>query len=67
MMPFAPNPAPVAQTVQQECMLSIKQTFDQLLAALKPDHPTTPPAATPARAPINKLAQHRAYTFTGTD
>ncbi|KAK8600521.1 hypothetical protein V6N12_050374 [Hibiscus sabdariffa] len=53
--------------VQLECMLILKEMFDHLLATLKQEHPVAPPAATPARAPIDKLAQHRAYTFTSTD
>ncbi|KAK8689856.1 hypothetical protein V6N13_088566 [Hibiscus sabdariffa] len=59
--------APTAQMVQQECMLSMKEMFNHLLATLKQEHPIAPPAATPDRAPIDKLAQHRAYTFTGTE
>ncbi|KAK8686163.1 hypothetical protein V6N13_125190 [Hibiscus sabdariffa] len=39
--------------------------FDQLVSNLKQDHPVAQVAA-PSRAPIDKLAQHRAYTFAGT-
>ncbi|KAK8593760.1 hypothetical protein V6N12_045834 [Hibiscus sabdariffa] len=50
----------------QECMLNMKEIFDHLFATLKKEHPVAPPAASPTRAPIGKLAQHRAYTFTCT-
>ncbi|KAK8600670.1 hypothetical protein V6N12_050523 [Hibiscus sabdariffa] len=39
--------------------------FDQLVANLKQDQPVAQAVAAPSRAPIEKLSQHRAYTFAG--
>ncbi|KAK8670029.1 hypothetical protein V6N13_104795 [Hibiscus sabdariffa] len=57
----APN-APNAQNPQVECLLSVKELFDQLVTTIKRDQPV----ATPSRAPIDQLSQHRAYTFADT-
>ncbi|KAK8715770.1 hypothetical protein V6N13_043096 [Hibiscus sabdariffa] len=46
----------------RECLLSMKEMFDQLVSNLKQEHPVAQ-AAAPSRAPIDKLAQHRAYIF----
>ncbi|KAL4303180.1 hypothetical protein GQ457_10G011800 [Hibiscus cannabinus] len=54
------------QAMQRECLLGMKEMFNQLVTNLKQDPPTTPVAAAPNRAPIEKLAQHRAYTFAGS-
>ncbi|KAL4274096.1 hypothetical protein GQ457_13G014580 [Hibiscus cannabinus] len=51
-----------AQNPQVECLLSVKELFDQLVTTIKRDQPV----ATSSRAPINKLSEHRAYTFAGT-
>ncbi|KAK8679983.1 hypothetical protein V6N13_108938 [Hibiscus sabdariffa] len=40
--------------------------FDQLVSNLKQDQPVAQTVAAPSRAPIEKLSQHRAYTFVGT-
>ncbi|KAK8578798.1 hypothetical protein V6N12_069142 [Hibiscus sabdariffa] len=40
--------------------------FDQLVSNLKQEQPVAQVAAAPSRAPIVKLAQHRACTFAGT-
>ncbi|KAK9043210.1 hypothetical protein V6N11_071557 [Hibiscus sabdariffa] len=40
--------------------------FDQLVSNLIQEHPVVQAVAAPSRAPIDKLAQHRAYTFAGT-
>ncbi|KAK8665470.1 hypothetical protein V6N13_005637 [Hibiscus sabdariffa] len=65
--PRAAPEAPNAQNTQVECLLSMKEMFDQLVTTLRREHPAAPPVATPSRAPIDKLAQHRASTFTGVD
>ncbi|KAL4340738.1 hypothetical protein GQ457_08G035780 [Hibiscus cannabinus] len=57
----AQNP-PDVQTVQRECLMSVKEMFDQLVSNLKQEQPATPIIAAPSRAPIEKLSQHRAYT-----
>ncbi|KAL4297306.1 hypothetical protein GQ457_12G015090 [Hibiscus cannabinus] len=40
--------------------------FDQLVLNLKQDRPVAQVVAAPSRAPIEKLSQHRGYTFAGT-
>ncbi|KAL4308770.1 hypothetical protein GQ457_01G021690 [Hibiscus cannabinus] len=40
--------------------------FDHLVSNLKQDRPFAQVVAAPNRAPIEKLSQHRAYTFAGT-
>ncbi|KAL4346724.1 hypothetical protein GQ457_17G010900 [Hibiscus cannabinus] len=60
-----PNPFDV-QNVQRECLLSMKEMFDKLVSNLKQDRPVAQAVVAPNRAPIEKLSQHRAYTFTGT-
>ncbi|KAK9017534.1 hypothetical protein V6N11_080013 [Hibiscus sabdariffa] len=40
--------------------------FDQLVSKLKQDQPVAQAVAAPSRVPIEKLSQHRAYTFAGT-
>ncbi|KAK8616628.1 hypothetical protein V6N13_116598 [Hibiscus sabdariffa] len=62
----APHNPPDVQTVQTECLLSMKEMFDQLVSNLKQEQPVAQVAATPSRAPIEKLAQNQAYTFAGT-
>ncbi|KAK8694826.1 hypothetical protein V6N13_072370 [Hibiscus sabdariffa] len=57
----APN-FPNAQNLQVECLLSVKELFDQLVTTIKRDQPV----AISSRAPINKLLEYRAYTFAGT-
>ncbi|KAL4319326.1 hypothetical protein GQ457_18G010190 [Hibiscus cannabinus] len=57
----APN-VPIAQNPQVECLLSVKELFDQLVTTIKWDQPV----ATPSRAPIDQVSQHRAYIFAGT-
>ncbi|KAL4319568.1 hypothetical protein GQ457_18G013180 [Hibiscus cannabinus] len=57
----APNVLNV-QNPQVECLLTVKELFDQLVTTIKRDQPV----ATPSRAPINKLSEHRAYIFVGT-
>ncbi|KAK8555336.1 hypothetical protein V6N13_037310 [Hibiscus sabdariffa] len=57
----APN-VPNAQNPQVECLLSVKELFDQLVTTIKRDQPV----ATPSRARIDQLSQHRAYTFVVT-
>ncbi|KAK8519605.1 hypothetical protein V6N12_025638 [Hibiscus sabdariffa] len=59
------NP-PKIQVVQRECLVSMKEMFDQLVSNLKQDHPIAQVTAAPSRAPIDKLAQHQAYTFVAT-
>ncbi|KAL4377980.1 hypothetical protein GQ457_02G027020 [Hibiscus cannabinus] len=60
-----PNP-PDVQNVQRDCLLGMKEMFDQLLTNLKQDRPVAQVLAAPSRAPIEKLSQHRGYTFAGT-
>ncbi|KAL4387579.1 hypothetical protein GQ457_09G000020 [Hibiscus cannabinus] len=60
-----PNPFDV-QNVQRECLLSKKEMFDQLVSNLKQDRHVAQAVAAPNRAPLEKLSQHRAYTFAGT-
>ncbi|GMI67673.1 hypothetical protein HRI_000436600 [Hibiscus trionum] len=55
---------PTVQSAQRECLLSMKEMFDQLVMNIRREQPT-PVVATPSRAPIDKLAQHQATTFTG--
>ncbi|KAK8696492.1 hypothetical protein V6N13_001626 [Hibiscus sabdariffa] len=62
----APQNPPDVQAVQRECLMSMKEMFDQLVSNLKQDQPVAQEVATPSRAPIEKLSQHRAYTFVGT-
>ncbi|KAK8694914.1 hypothetical protein V6N13_072458 [Hibiscus sabdariffa] len=62
----APQNPPNVQTVQRECLMSMKEMFDQFVLNLKQDQSTAQVVAVPSRAPIEKLSQHRAYTFTGT-
>ncbi|KAK8652034.1 hypothetical protein V6N13_141604 [Hibiscus sabdariffa] len=62
----APQNPPDVQTVQRECLLSIKEMFDQLASNLKQEQPVAQVVAAPSRAPIEKLSQHRAYSFAGT-
>ncbi|KAL4289748.1 hypothetical protein GQ457_14G019760 [Hibiscus cannabinus] len=59
------NP-PDVQTVQRECLMSMKEMFDQLVSNLKQEQPVAQIVIAPSRAPIEKLSQHRAYTFVGT-
>ncbi|KAL4362854.1 hypothetical protein GQ457_04G023190 [Hibiscus cannabinus] len=59
------NP-PDVQTVQRECLMSMKEMFDQLVPNLKLEQPAAQIVPAPSRAPIEKLSQHRAYTFAGT-
>ncbi|KAL4368631.1 hypothetical protein GQ457_05G017770 [Hibiscus cannabinus] len=40
--------------------------FDQLVSNLKQEQPAAQIIVAPSRAPIEKLSQHRAYTFAGT-
>ncbi|KAL4367740.1 hypothetical protein GQ457_05G026500 [Hibiscus cannabinus] len=65
--PQAQQNPPLIQAVQRECLMSMKQMIDQLVSNLKQDHTVAQVVDTPSRAPIDKLAQHRAYTFAGTD
>ncbi|KAL4348766.1 hypothetical protein GQ457_17G010490 [Hibiscus cannabinus] len=51
-----------AQNPQVECLLSVKELFDNIVTTIKRDQPV----ATPSQAPIDKLSEHRAYTFAGT-
>ncbi|KAK8512377.1 hypothetical protein V6N12_037377 [Hibiscus sabdariffa] len=62
----APQNPPDVQTVQKECLMSMKEMFYQLVSSLKQDRPVAQVVAAPSRAPIEKLSQHRAYTFAGT-
>ncbi|KAK9033101.1 hypothetical protein V6N11_018139 [Hibiscus sabdariffa] len=62
----APQNLPDVQTVQRECLMSMKEMFDQFVSNLKHDQPVAQVVAAPSRAPIEKLSQHRAYTFAGT-
>ncbi|KAK8990753.1 hypothetical protein V6N11_028714 [Hibiscus sabdariffa] len=62
----APLNPPDVQNVQMECLLSMKEMFDQLVTNLKQDRPVVQAVAVPSRAPIEKLSQHRGYTFAGT-
>ncbi|KAK8999909.1 hypothetical protein V6N11_082047 [Hibiscus sabdariffa] len=62
----APQNPPDVQTVQWECFMSMIEMFDQLVSNLKQDQPVAQEVATPSRAPIEKLSQHRAYAFDGT-
>ncbi|KAK8582358.1 hypothetical protein V6N13_032112 [Hibiscus sabdariffa] len=62
----APLNPPDVQTVQRECLLSMKEMFDQLVSNLKQDQLVVQAVTAPSRAPIEKLSQHRAYTFAGT-
>ncbi|KAK9045727.1 hypothetical protein V6N11_051635 [Hibiscus sabdariffa] len=59
------NPFDV-QNVGRECLLSMKEMFNQLVSNLKQDRPVAQTVVTPNRVPIEKLSQHRAYTFAGT-
>ncbi|KAL4273322.1 hypothetical protein GQ457_13G016100 [Hibiscus cannabinus] len=59
------NPFDV-QTIQRECLLSMKEMFDQFSMNLKQGQPVVQVVASPSRAPIDKLAQHRGYPFAGT-
>ncbi|KAK9002799.1 hypothetical protein V6N11_060379 [Hibiscus sabdariffa] len=59
------NPSEI-QVVKRECLLSMKEMFDQLVSNLKQEHLVAQATAAPSKAPIDKLAQHRAYTFAGT-
>ncbi|KAL4364176.1 hypothetical protein GQ457_04G021800 [Hibiscus cannabinus] len=59
-----PNP-PDVQNVQRECLLSMKEMFDQLVSNLKQDRPVAQLVAAPSRAPIEKRSQHQGYTFAG--
>ncbi|KAK9033559.1 hypothetical protein V6N11_049746 [Hibiscus sabdariffa] len=62
----APLNPPDVQTIQRECLLSMKEMFDQLVSNLKQDQAVVQAVTAPSRAPIEKLSQHRAYTFAGT-
>ncbi|KAL4313013.1 hypothetical protein GQ457_01G017930 [Hibiscus cannabinus] len=56
-----------AQNPQVECLLNMKEMFDQLVTTLKREPLVASPIVALSRAPIDKLAQHRASTFMGTD
>ncbi|KAK8628793.1 hypothetical protein V6N13_009376 [Hibiscus sabdariffa] len=43
-----------------------RQAESQLVTNLKQDRPVAQVVAAPSKAPIEKLSQHRAYTFAGT-
>ncbi|KAK8528243.1 hypothetical protein V6N12_074777 [Hibiscus sabdariffa] len=62
----APQNFPEVQAVQRECLLSMKGMFDQLISNLRQEHPMVQVVVVPNQAPIEKLSQHRGYTFTGT-
>ncbi|KAL4285522.1 hypothetical protein GQ457_16G022350 [Hibiscus cannabinus] len=62
-----PTAAPNAQNPQVECLLSLTEMIDQSVTTLKQEHLVVPTVATPSQASIDKLAQHRAFTFTGVD
>ncbi|GMI83795.1 hypothetical protein HRI_002048800 [Hibiscus trionum] len=62
-----PPENPMVQSAQRECLLSMKEMFNQLLSILKQEQPTASVTVAPSRAPIDKLSQHRAYTFAGTN
>ncbi|GMI84444.1 hypothetical protein HRI_002113700 [Hibiscus trionum] len=62
-----PPENPMVQSAQKECLLSMKEMFNQLLTNLKQEQPAVSVSTAPSRAPIDKLSQHRAYTFTGAN
>ncbi|KAL4385073.1 hypothetical protein GQ457_15G014700 [Hibiscus cannabinus] len=49
-----------------ECLLSMKEMFDQIVSNLKQDRPDAQVVAAPSRAPIENLSQQRGYTFVRT-
>ncbi|KAL4339905.1 hypothetical protein GQ457_08G028070 [Hibiscus cannabinus] len=59
------NP-PDVQTIQRECLLSMKEMFDQFVKNIKLGQSVVQAVDAPSRAPIEKFAQHRGYPFTGT-
>ncbi|KAL4319521.1 hypothetical protein GQ457_18G008970 [Hibiscus cannabinus] len=62
----APQNAPNVQIVQRECLLSMKEMFDQFVTNLRQGQLVNQAVAAPSRAPIDKLAQHRGYPFVKT-
>ncbi|KAL4273978.1 hypothetical protein GQ457_13G013240 [Hibiscus cannabinus] len=61
-----PQNPPKVQTIQRECLMSMKENFDQYVINLKQGQPVVQAVVAPGRAPIDKLAQHRGYPFAGT-
>ncbi|KAL4319991.1 hypothetical protein GQ457_18G008220 [Hibiscus cannabinus] len=61
-----PQNPPDVQTIQRECLLSMKEMFDQFVKNLKQEQSVVQVVAVPSRAPIDKLAQHQGYPFAGT-
>ncbi|KAL4339517.1 hypothetical protein GQ457_08G022260 [Hibiscus cannabinus] len=63
-----PPPPPIIST-QQECYATMAEMFRQFMTTMKSEQATLAAVAAPsvARAPIDKLAQYRAYTFMGKD
>ncbi|KAL4285109.1 hypothetical protein GQ457_16G017030 [Hibiscus cannabinus] len=57
---------PDVQAVQRENLLSMKGMFDQLVSNLRQENHVIQAVVAPSRAPIEKLSQHRGYTFAGT-
>ncbi|KAL4383605.1 hypothetical protein GQ457_15G012130 [Hibiscus cannabinus] len=62
-------PPPLVISAQHECYATMAEMFRQFMVTMKSEQATPAALATPpiARAPIDKLAQHRAYTFMGKD
>ncbi|KAL4319647.1 hypothetical protein GQ457_18G008990 [Hibiscus cannabinus] len=63
-VPLQPD-IPTIQEVQRECLMGMKEMFNQLVTSLRQDQQNAQVATTPSKAPIEKLAEHRAYTFVG--
>ncbi|KAL4347269.1 hypothetical protein GQ457_17G018960 [Hibiscus cannabinus] len=61
-----PQNPPDVQTIQRECLLSLKEMFDQFVTNLKQGQPVNQSFVAATRASIDKLAKHRGYPFAGT-
>ena len=59
-----PAGIPTMDPAQQQCLMTMKAMFDHMIAATNRVQPAHVPAVATC-APIDKLAMHRAYTFTG--
>ncbi|KAL4310469.1 hypothetical protein GQ457_01G022830 [Hibiscus cannabinus] len=64
-----PPNSPLIHHAQQECYMTMAEMFKQFIVSLRSEQAAQPFMATSfaSKAPIDKLAQDRAYTFTGKD
>ncbi|KAL4283496.1 hypothetical protein GQ457_16G011840 [Hibiscus cannabinus] len=62
-------PPPLIISAQLECYSNMAEMFRQFMMTMKSEQATPAAVVAPpvARAPIDKLAQYRAYTFMGKD